>query len=75
VPWHHHRDNAEGGPSPETGANPDAKETAVTRHQVVLAAVLATLMLSLVAEAAQPCTPGNTAVPAEKTRAALDALE
>jgi hypothetical protein len=32
-------------------------------------------MLWLVAEAEQPCTPGNTVVPAEKTRAALDALE
>jgi hypothetical protein len=41
----------------------------------VLAAVLATLMLSLVAECGQPCTPGNVAVSAEKARAALDALE
>jgi len=32
-------------------------------------------MLSLVAEGEQPCTPGNRAVPAEKARAALDALE
>jgi hypothetical protein len=38
----------------------------------VLVAVLATLMLFFVAEAEQPC---STAVPAEKTRAALDALE
>ena len=41
----------------------------------MLAIVLATLMLSLVAEAEQACTPGKSAVPAEKARAALDALE
>jgi len=40
----------------------------------VLAVVPATLTPSLVAEAEQPCTPRNM-VPAEKTRAALDALE
>lgn len=47
----------------------------MTRHQVVLAVIVATSMLSLVAAAEQPCTLGNVAVSAEKTRAALDALK
>jgi hypothetical protein len=41
----------------------------------VLAVVPATLTLSLVAEAEQPCTPGNMAGPPGKARAALDALK
>jgi hypothetical protein len=68
-------DTAGRRPSPETGADRDAEETAMTRHQVVLAVIVATSMPSLVAETEQPCTPGNVAVSAEETRTALDALK